>query len=732
LIGLALVSTRRKWLHVNRCLCDILGYSAAELVGRDWADITEPEDFLSEAARFEQILAGDRDSYCMAKRFLRPQNGGAVSVEVHMQALRRPDHAIELIVCHVVPEDGNLPSPLDITPDWIWEAERDGRRTESNASVETILGYRPAEIAAQSLSSLLHPEDADELARRLAEGQGWKQCVLRWRHKNGGWRHLESHAAPILDSRGRVTGYRGMDRDITGLRAMEQRLRHGQKLEAVGRLAVGVAHDFNNLLTVILGYAEQTRGKLSPENPLHEPLIEMEKAGHAAASLTRQLLAFSRGESAPAATLDLNSVVADTGRMLLRLIGEDIGVSASLCPEPAWALVDPGQLSQVLVNLAINARDAMPNGGKFEMGTSRVELERAYVLLTVSDTGAGMDNRVRSRLFEPFFTTKAAGEGTGLGLFTVQRIVNEAGGHILVESEIGKGTTFRIYLPAARPTNEAAMTPVPPPLSGGTETIVLVEDHEELRRCLVDCLQPLGYTLLVFSDPESCLRALREYGKPVDLLLTDCVMPGMSGSRLAEKVEGLYPGIATLYMSGYADESRSKGEVATRGEIAKGVCNLAKPFTPQSLAARIREALGRSPKEPRRQGILVIDDDARDRTHLLEVFGNHGYKVFEAANGKIGIRLLQEERIDLVICDLAMPEQEGVETIQLVRRQWPAIKIVAVSGMFAEDVLKMSRLLGADATMAKPILTEPLLDLTRRLLEDESRPGPLPPPRATP
>lgn len=729
---MAVVSTRRKWLHVNRRLCDILGYSAAELVGRDWAEITQPEDFLSEAAKFEQILAGDRDSYSMPKRFLRPKNGGAVSAEVHVQAIRRPDHAIELIVCHVVPRDGSLLAPLDITPDWIWEAEPDGRRTESNASVETILGYRPAEIAAQSLNSLLHPEDADDLRRRLAEGQGWKQCVLRWRHKNGGWRHLESHAAPILDSRGTVTGYRGMDRDITGLRAMEQRLRHGQKLEAVGRLAVGVAHDFNNLLTVILGYADQTRGKLSPGNPLHGPLIEVEKAGRDAASLTRQLLAFSRGEAAPAATLDLNSVVADTGRMLRRLIGEDIAVSTSLSPEPAWALVEPGQMSQVLINLAMNARDAMPNGGKFEMGTSRIELERTYVVLTVSDTGVGMDEGVRSQLFEPFITTKAAGKGTGLGLFTVQRIVKGAGGHILVESEVGKGTTFGIYLPAACPPNEAPATPVPPPLSGGTETIVLVEDHEVLRRCLVDCLEPLGYTLLVFSDPQSCLPALRKYGKPVDLLLTDRVIPGMSGSRLAEKVEALYPGIAILYMSGYADESGSKGEVATKAEIAKGACNLSKPFTPHSLAAWIREALGRSPKAPRRQGILVIDDDERDRAHLLEVLGSYGYKVFDAANGKIGIRLLQEESIDLVICDLAMPEQEGVETIQLVRRQWPAIKIVAVSGMFAEDVLKMSRLLGADATMAKPILTEPLLDLTHRLLEDESRPRPLPPPRATP
>jgi PAS domain S-box-containing protein len=613
---------------------------------------------------------------------------------------------------------------VETTPDWIWEVDLAGRLTYSNASVQGILGYQPEEVVGHSMAWLLDPADGRGMEERLsgvgAERRGWKNLVLRWRHKDGSWRYLESYASPILDMHGKVAGYRGVDRDITEQRAMLQRFDQAQKLESIGRLAGGIAHDFNNLLTVILGYSNQVLDKLFPSDPLHGPVSAIEKAGRRAADLTRQLLAFSRRQAVQPALLDLNSIIADTERMLRRVIGEDIALSTSLCPDLKLVVADPGQIAQVLMNLAVNARDAMPKGGEILIATSHVEISDtsaqgsaglwpgSWVLLTFSDTGIGMDEYVQSRLFEPFFTTKQPEKGTGLGLSTVYGIVKQAGGHIWVYSELMKGSTFKIYLPAIQ---GAAASPAPEtaaPDPRGTETVLLVEDQEEVRKFVVQSLEPLGYAVLPASSPADCLKLLEHYDKPIDLVVTDMVMPGMSGSQLVAKIEKLRPEIRrVLYMSGYAEEL-----VLSPDNIKTGVWYLSKPFTRQMLAAKIREAVSSKSKP----SVLVVDDEEDVRRFLADVLRDDGYEVSEAANGKLAFEALKQHRVDLMITDLAMPVWEGIETIQQVRQAHPSIKIISISGRFSDEILHATRLLGADTTLAKPISAELLRQTAFELL----------------
>src|SRR5438132_875323 len=399
---------------------------------------------------------------------------------------------------------------------------------------------------------------------------------------------------------GRPVGILGIGRDVTERVQLEQQLRQAQKMEAVGRLAGGIAHDFNNILTAITGYADLLLEDLAATDPRRQDADEIHKAADRAAGLTRQLLACSRQQVLQPTVLEVNTLVSDLEKMLRRLLGEDVELSTRLAPTTGRVKADPGQLEQVVMNLAVNARDAMPNGGKLTLETANVDLDGAYaadhyparagpfVMLAVSDTGIGMSEETQAHMFEPFFTTKEKGKGTGLGLATVYGIIKQSGGFIWVYSEVGHGTTFKLYLPRVEELAERAAAPAQARTrpARGTETILVVEDEAPVRNVARQVLERHGYSVLEAPSAEAALDIATRYSGTIHLLLTDVVMPGLNGRELASRLADLRPDARVIFMSGYTDDA-----VTRHGVLEPGSAYVQKPFTPDAIARRVREVL---------------------------------------------------------------------------------------------------------------------------------------------
>ena len=472
--------------------------------------------------------------------------------------------------------------------------------TMVSPAVKEGLGWDPEEMLGRRGREFIHPEDVPEALRCLqaviAAPQRAVHTTIRLRHRDGGWRVVESTLRNLLH----VPAVRGIvsnGRDITEQRQLEQRLLQALKLESVGRLAGGVAHDFNNLLVAILGYAQFLEEGIRAGKPSLEDLAEIREAGEQARDLTRQLLAVARRQVVEPVVMDLNGVLRDAERLLRRVLGEDVVLTVIPAPDLWRVKADPAQVQQVVLNLAVNARDAMPRGGTLVLETANVEIDDRYAQahpgvrpgryarLAVSDSGVGMSPEARAHLFEPFFTTKPAGEGTGLGLATVYGIVQQAGGHVSVHSETGRGTSFQIHLPR---TEEAEAGPEPAAARrdiGGDETVLVVEDAPAVRELAVRALEEAGYRVLQARNGREALAAAGAPG-PVHLVLTDVVMPDMSGPQLAQALGRNRPGTRVLYMSGYTENT-----VVHHGVIDAGVSFLAKPFTPTSLLEKVRHVL---------------------------------------------------------------------------------------------------------------------------------------------
>ncbi len=498
-----------------------------------------------------------------------------------------------------------LRSVVATVPDVLFSVTPDGSRVlyVSPASVH-VFGFAPKDLAADPgpWYRRLPAEDVARIAaaRDRATATGESQTVeYTFRRPDDAVRWIETTYIPVRDERGTVVRLDGISRDITEQRRLGEQLRLAQKMEAVGRLAGGVAHDFNNLLTVITGYSDILLDGLGSQDPRRGDLEEIRKAAVSAAGLTRQLLAFSRQQVLEPRVLDVNAVLTSAEKLLKRLIGEDIELVAALQPQLGAVKADPGQLEQVIVNLAVNARDAMPDGGKLTIETANAVMDEAYVrdhplakpgpyvMVAVSDTGVGMDEHTQRRMFEPFFTTKEAGKGTGLGLATVYGIVKQSGGFIWVYSEPGHGTTFKVYLPRVTETAEA-LTPRAQPKESprGTETVLLVEDAAAVRAVTRQVLERLGYVVLEAPDGKAAMHLATKHRGRIHLLLTDVVMPELGGRQLAEQLTALRPELRVLYVSGYTDDA-----VVRHGVLEAGIAYLQKPFTPEILGRRVREVL---------------------------------------------------------------------------------------------------------------------------------------------
>jgi two-component system cell cycle sensor histidine kinase/response regulator CckA len=500
--------------------------------------------------------------------------------------------------------------------DIIWTADLNFRFTYVSPSIKYSLGYSVEEAMAQTMETLLTSLSVGKARQALQEELAQEQTnhdgsprtrtlQLEFICKNGSTLWTEVKMTFMPSPEGQPSGILGVTRDINERKRLEEQLRQSQKMDAIGQLAGGVAHDFNNLLTAILGYSNLLLSGLSEDSPLRPDIGGIKQAGERAATLTRQLLAFSRQQVLQPELLNLNIVVANMSHMLNRLIGEDIEQITIHGTESAWVKADPGQIEQVIINLIVNARDAMPQGGKLIIETTSVELDEAYtcyhaevkpgpyVLLAISDTGQGMDAETQARIFDPFFTTKERGKGTGLGLATVHGIVNQSGGHIWVYSELGQGATFKIYLPQVEaPVRLAMPRQISVKPRSGSETILLVEDGDAVREMVLQALRRDGYRVMeANSGVQACQVAAAHQGH-IDLLLTDVVMPGgMSGPQLAANLAALRPNMKVIYMSGYTDNA-----IIQHGVLEAGIIFLEKPFSLETLTRKIRQALDGEPK----------------------------------------------------------------------------------------------------------------------------------------
>ncbi len=491
---------------------------------------------------------------------------------------------------------------VEKSTDGISLVDATGKVLYSSHAVSPIFGYQLEERLGKNIFELMHPEDLQRalpLFKKLVEKQLSTVTVeVRYRHKDGSWRWIEALGTNLLEDPNVgavVINYR----DVTERRQLQEQLFQAQKMEAVGRLAGGVAHDFNNLLTAILGYSDIVMEKLEPSSPLHRYTQEIKKAGERAASLTRQLLAFSRLQVMSPQVLDLNTVISDLGKMLRRVIGEDIQLTIAPEAKRGRVRADPAQIEQVVLNLAFNARDAMPQGGKLTLKVSDENLKEGfvvegvkvtpgpYVSLEVTDTGCGMDQETRVRAFEPFFTTKEKGKGTGLGLSTVYGIVKQSGGYIWLTSEPGHGATFKIYLPGV----EEAVTPVqlaqaPVRRHQGTETILIVEDEDAVRTLVCRLLKSQGYQVLEATRGDEALALCHRHKLPIHLALMDIIMPQSNGQELSRRIRALHPETRILFMTGYAGNKMGNIDV-----LEKGAQFILKPFTADALSQKIRSAL---------------------------------------------------------------------------------------------------------------------------------------------
>ena len=613
--AVALIAPDGTLLFASQSTERLLGLAPAELVGRPSSERMHPDDIPRVQAALADSVASPGTPLTLGLRWRHKDGGWRYIDAVAVNRLAEP--AVGAIVVNFRDDterrqaetalresEERYRTLVEGVRDVIFALSPEGTITSLNPAFETITGWRREEWVGRPFERLVHPEDlphALELLGRVVRGELRPVSQFRVGTAKGDYRMVEFSATPQLLEQ-RLIGILGIGRDVTERVQLEQQLRQAQKMEAVGRLAGGIAHDFNNILTAITGYSDLLLDDLSASDPRRQDVDEVRKAAERAAGLTRQLLAFSRQQVLQPKVIDVNALVGELEKMLGRLLGEDVSLSTRLDQAVGRVKVDAGQLEQVLMNLAVNARDAMPQGGKLTIETVNIDLDERYaadhyparpgpyVMIAVTDTGIGMSEETQAHMFEPFFTTKEKGKGTGLGLATVYGIIKQSGGFIWVYSELGHGSSFKIYLPRVEQAGEQASAAAPASTKAprGTETVLLAEDEPPVRAIARQALERQGYTVLEAPTAEKALDIAAQYSGAIHLLLTDVIMPGMNGRELATRLSHVRPGTRVIFMSGYTDDA-----VMRHGVLEPGSTYVQKPFTPDAIARKVREVLDR-------------------------------------------------------------------------------------------------------------------------------------------
>ena len=610
-------------LAVNDAAIRHYGYSRAEFLAMTIADLRPPED----EARLRELVGINRDENRVSVTEWRhiTKSGSLINVETSSHSIVVDGHVARIAVIRDVTERRRAAETMQRlkdrylrliheAPNGVTLASLDGHFIAVNPAFVEMLGYSTeAEVLAINAASIYaSPDQRAALIAKMNAGQTVKREEVHLQRKDGSTIVTQFTGRIVHDAETGEQYMEAVSEDVTEQRRVERQFHQAQKMEAVGQLAGGIAHDFNNLLTVILNYSDLLAGDEGLDAEQREEAASIRQAARSAAALTRQLLILSRQQVVQPRPLDVNEIIDGVGKMLCRLIGENIKLETSLHPDTGLVKADPGQIEQVIVNLAVNARDAMPNGGKLLIESKNVTLRDSvfehemvcpagdYVMLAVSDTGVGMDRATQARVFEPFFTTKEVGKGTGLGLATVYGIVKQSGGFVSLYSEPGKGAAFKVYLPRIDSEVDASTDAAPEAIRGGAETVLLVEDQPEVRQIVQLLLTRLGYRLLVAADAATALTMVATHTAQPDLLITDVVLPGMSGRELANEVTERFPAIKVLFISGYTDDA-----IVRHGVLEAGVHYLEKPFTPDSLAAKVRHVLEVEPAIQKRRSAPV-------------------------------------------------------------------------------------------------------------------------------
>jgi PAS domain S-box-containing protein len=622
-VGVMVMGAETQTLLYNPAALELLGVTDAEITGRDlydprWNVIHEDgSPFPPETFPVVRALSTGREVRNVMMGVFRPRTGDRAWLLVNATPFLDSAGGVRQVIASFgdITERRQMESQLQLLEQAMSRLNEAVIITEAgpmeppgppivyvNDAFERLTGYSRAEVLGVQPGLVTGSQADQEAIQRMAAairaGRPVREEMTR-RRKNGTEWRVEMDVVPIPDQQGGVGHFVAIERDVTERRRLEEQLRHSQKMEAVGMLAGGIAHDFNNLLTAMLGYSELLLAKTGPGQPSRREAEEIHRAAERAASLTRQLLAFSRKQVLQPRVISLNRLILDLEDMLHRLLGEDIEIQVRLDPALGSVMADRAQMEQVILNLAVNARDAMPHGGTLRIETANEEVGGTlprrhlvvepgrYVILGVEDDGIGMDESTRAHIFDPFFTTKGVGRGTGLGLSSVYGVVKQSGGTVGVDSVPGRGTRFTIYMPRVddAPNPGAAGEPGEGAV-GGSETILLVEDEPSVRVLAREALREQGYRVLEAGDGEEALRVAREHAGPIHLLLTDVIMPRLRGRALADRLQQARTDLRVLYMSGYPDTA-----IAQHGVLGEGVPFLGKPFGPDALLRRVRQVL---------------------------------------------------------------------------------------------------------------------------------------------